>query len=211
MQFTPEEQLTIDAYNRHAAAWHASHGDVKFWPKEKTFDLFQSYLPSGKIVELGCGGGRDAAELITRGYDYVGTDVAPGLVELARHNIPDHRFEVMSLYDPVFPPNSFDGFWCFATLLHVPRERLSQALKTISYIVRSDGIGFITMKKGSGEKMDLGMVDDRDTVSRYFVYYQPDEFRDKLEESGLTVVDYFEAASSPKTTWLAYLVRVRKQ
>ncbi len=80
MKLTAQEKQTIDAYNTHANQWAQSRRSLGKWSKENEKNTFQSYLPNGKILEIGSGGGWDAQELIKAGYDYTGTDISEGLL-----------------------------------------------------------------------------------------------------------------------------------
>jgi len=60
-------------------------------------------IPSGRIVEFGCGGGCVARRLTHAGYDVRGFDVSPSMIRLARVKAPRARFAVASLADTRIP------------------------------------------------------------------------------------------------------------
>lgn len=51
----------------------------------------------GKILELGCGEGRDAGYLLRQGYDLLATDISPAAIDFARKKWPEYgdRFGVL--------------------------------------------------------------------------------------------------------------------
>jgi len=198
-KLTPEEAQTIQYYNKEASEWVSSHSSGRFWGEE--IDRFHELLPSGKLLEIGSGGGRDARELISLGYEYTGTDISEGLLKEARKYNPEATFLEQSVYDLDFPESSFDGFWASAVLLHIPKVRIAEALESIHRIVKSNGLGFIAVKQGEGEK-----VEDE---GRFFAYYSDDEFKKKLREN-FEVVERKIRPMSEKTIWLVYIVRVKK-
>lgn len=53
-----------------------------------------SVLPKGVVVEMGCGSGVLARVLSGAGFDVIGFDVSPAMIELARATAPQARFEV---------------------------------------------------------------------------------------------------------------------
>lgn len=59
---------------------------------------------TGTIVDLGCGGGALAAALVDAGYDVLGVDLSPAMIELARANAPGARFVQGSIWDADLPP-----------------------------------------------------------------------------------------------------------
>ena len=72
MKLTKAEIQTIKTYDSKSSDWVLKHETPNFWGSQ--MDKFYKLLPKGKILEIGSGGGRDAKELIGKGYDYVGTD-----------------------------------------------------------------------------------------------------------------------------------------
>lgn len=202
-ELTAEEQLTRDAYDQQAARWSSAHMNYDFWADE--IARFNEFLPSGKLLEIGAGGGRDAHVLVGLGYDYLGTDISGGLVEEARKNNPGVTFVEKSVYDLDYD-SEFDGFWCSAVLLHVPRNRIGEALEPIHRAMAPGAIGFISVKQGTGEHLE---VDDKHTGNnkRLFVYWQGEDFRQVLEENNFEVLEEGYKPMSERTRWLTYMVK----
>lgn len=192
---------TIDYYDREAENWsRAHHGDEQdsYWFEE--MNRFHELLPTGKILEVGSGTGKDAAALISMGYDYVGTDASKGLLQLAKKRNPKATFHHKAVEELDFPDGSFDGFWTAATLLHIPKDKVDNALSTLGKQVRSRGIGFISVKQGEGEKID-------EPTGRLFSFYSKDEFSGILVRNGYEVVESKVKPTEGETTWLIYFVK----
>ncbi len=202
MKLTPQEQQTVDAYDVNATAWADSRDKQGVWGNEK--NKFHSYLPQGKIVEIGSGGGRDAKDLIAMGYEYIGTDISKGLLEVAKKNNPAVTFFLKSVYELDFPEKSFDGFWASAVLLHMPKNRIDEALQNIKHILKPGGIGFISLKKGDGEKFVEG---DHVGISykRFFSFYKQEEFAEVLKRNNFEILESYEFDHSNKK-WLAFFI-----
>lgn len=205
---TKEERATIDSYDRTAVRWAEEHNTKRFWGV--SFDLFKALLPEGKLIEIGCGPGRDAETLVELGYDYTGSDPSSGLLAVARKRLPNQKFLQVPVYDLAFPASfRFDGFWAAASLLHVPRERISEALQKISALVRSDGIGFIAIKGGSGTSRvedTIGEGEDRHRIVRHYVFYRADEFETLLVGAGFAPIMLIETVMG-NATWFQFFVR----
>ena len=58
---------------------------------------------SGRIVDLGCGSGLLARELTAAGYEVIGIDGSPAMVELARAESPGATFEVGTVASAALP------------------------------------------------------------------------------------------------------------
>lgn len=180
---TPEEQETVDSYNKIAKDWTASQ-QKGFWNLE--YQKFHEFLPGGKIIDIGCGGGRDAEWFVANGYDYTGIDASASMIELAKAKKLQAQFLVCDFYRLKFARNSYDGFWAACSLVHVPKNELGSVLDQIKKIIKRGAIGFIAVKEGSGEVMQ----EWRDSgQKRFFVYYLQQEFQDILENKGFKILE----------------------
>jgi SAM-dependent methyltransferase len=191
---------TVRYYDQEASSWSASHGgdDKDSWWKDEMLK-FNEYLPSGKIIEIGSGVGKDAQALISLGYDYVGTDASIGLLELAKQRNPSTQFIQKFAHELDPSLGEFDGFWASAVLLHIPRSEMENSLLAISSVLRNEGVGFITMKEGEGERID-------EKTGRLFTYYKEEEFRDVLESTGFSILEVGRR-DTEKDNWLIFYVK----
>ena len=58
--------------------------------------LRQNDIEDGKIVDLGCGSGIWAKELVDAGYEVTGVDISPAMIDIARRRVPQAEFHVGS-------------------------------------------------------------------------------------------------------------------
>lgn len=191
---------TVKYYDQEANSWSASHGgdDKESWWKDE-MTRFNEYLPSGRILEIGSGVGKDAEALIRLGYDYTGTDASNGLLEFARKRNPSATFIQRYAHEIDHSLGEFDGFWASAVLLHIPRDEMRDSLLAISSVIKNDGVGFITMKEGEDERVD-------EKTGRLFTYYKEEEFRDVLESTGFSVLEVGRR-DTEKDNWLIFYVK----
>ena len=73
-----------------------------------------------RVVDLGCGAGRDYPAFEERGIDYLGVDASEGMLTVARERFPSANFEAQDLCALDLPARSFDGAFANASLQHVP-------------------------------------------------------------------------------------------
>ena len=97
-------------------------------------------LADGRVLDAGCGGGRDLALLLDLGFDGFGTDPSAGMREAAARAYPQlagriHDFG-LPLPEPAALGGLFDGIVCSAVLMHVPAEELSAALASLRRALR---------------------------------------------------------------------------
>ncbi len=202
MSLTDKEQKTVAYYDRSGEEWAAAHASESSWWLAE-MQKFRAMLPSGKVLEIGSGAGKDAQALIQMGYQYVGTDASKGLIKLAQKRNTDAKFENKSVFDLDYPENFFDGFWTAATLLHIPKNKVDEALKSIRRVVKQGGVGFVSMKQGEGEREDT-------TTGRWFSYYSQDEFAGVLERNAFQVRSA-EIRQGEKDTWLVFYTVTSKE
>jgi SAM-dependent methyltransferase len=105
--------------------------------------------PAGRILDAGCGSGRDSAAFARRGYEVTAFDGSAVLARLA-----SARLGVTVLhrtFDQVDWRDAFDGVWACASLLHLPSGELEAALKRLTLALRPGGILFVSIKAGGFE------------------------------------------------------------
>lgn len=180
---TPEEKLTQQSYEKIAAARQAKKGDPDFWSAEVE-RFARQRPPPGRVLDVGCGDGRDAHLLLAAGYDYLGIDLSPAMLRLARTTAPSAKFRRMSLHRLRFSDGTFDGIWAVCSLLHLPKRRVGSVLKEIRRVLRPNGLGFIVVKEGVGEKMVRG---DMSGDERYYAYYGQAEFAAQITSAGFVI------------------------
>jgi cyclopropane fatty-acyl-phospholipid synthase-like methyltransferase len=106
--------------------------------------------PGGRVLEAGCGSGRDALALKALGFQVTAIEAAPRLAALASAHtgLP---VEVMT-FDQVAWREAFDGIWACASLLHVARRDLPQTLRRLRAALRPGGAWFMSFKYGTQER-----------------------------------------------------------
>ncbi len=205
---SPEEQKTLDSYRKIAAVRGKAHANPDFWLPE--FKKFHQVLPTGKVIDVGCGSGRDAILFIESGYDYVGVDISDEMLAEARKLVPTASFVKGNVYSLEYPSRHFGGFWAVASLLHIPKINAALALQEIKRVTRPGGVGFLAMKEGDGEIIVRGPYDGDE---RLFSFYAEEEFLALLQGNGFEIIEHSRDVreykiSKSSTVWLLFTVRV---
>ena len=137
----------IEYYNMHADDFYAGSvdADMSEWRNR-----FIKYLPDGgRVLDAGCGSGRDSKAFIMQGYSVVAIDASREMClrasELLGQEVWQMRFDEMSFED------EFDGVWACASLLHVPVTEMADVLRKIKHGLRPAGIFYASFKYGEGE------------------------------------------------------------
>ncbi len=158
--------------------------------------------PGSRVLELGCGGGRDAKAMIDAGHQVDPTDGSPSIARQAE-SLLQIPVRVMQFED-LSADAEYDAVWANASLLHVPRAALPEVLSKVRAALKPAGLHHATYKAGGKE--------GRDSHGRYFNYLSRDEVVDMYRRSGnwevISVSEYvgggYEGQQGP---WVAVLVR----
>lgn len=203
MALTERERETQFLYDRNGQDWLDHSGGRNrppYWSHE--MKLFELSLPKhSKIIEVGCGPATDGKFFESIGMQAVSVDYSSTMLRIAKEINPKAKLSQMDSYSLAVKDDAFDGFWATATILHM--ENPKAALSELSRVTKPGGIGFISIKEGEGEGMDA-------KTGFYFKYYQHDEFKNLLAETGLSLLRAAKRPGTPSHAWLTYLVRVNK-
>lgn len=168
---------TVRTYNSAAAAMARKFDDIgaRVQDIEKGFSYVQTDTP--KVLEIGCGNGRDAKEILKKTNDYLGVDISEPMVQIAREHAPEGRFQVADIEVFSFPKN-IDLIFSFASLLHSTREKVKAILKNAHEALSDNGVFFISLKYD--EYHESSKTDEFGTRTYYF--YTPEIVRELAGE-----------------------------
>lgn len=201
-----KDNKTTEAYNKIAEEYNKRNYH-HFWNNE--YNYFKSILPGNKVVDLGCGAGRDAEQFIQDDFDYLGVDNSEAMLQIANQRVAGGQFRLMDLRDLDLPAGSFDGFWASASLLHFSKQEIPNILKSFYNLLKFNGVGFISVKEK--KIMDEGYIreDKCGGIERYFSFFKEDEMIKYLEEADFTVIKNGKCFESDtdETEWLYFFVR----
>ena len=65
--------------------------------------LSRGGISGGLVIDLGCGGGLWARQLVDAGYEVLGIDLSPHMIAIARERAPEATFRTASFFDVDFP------------------------------------------------------------------------------------------------------------
>ncbi|MCD4685785.1 MAG: class I SAM-dependent methyltransferase [Anaerolineae bacterium] len=197
-----ETSITTNTYNQHAEHYAAHLGSSVLDAEQ---DRFAALLSAGAwVADVGSGPGHYAVELAARGLNVIPVDLSLGLLrEGAQYGVP-HCVQANMLRLP-FGMGVLDGVWACASLLHLSRDLMPDALRELRRIVRIGGAAFIDVKLGTGE----AWIPVDGAGSRFFTYYQPGELDALITAAGWQIVHAEVNPDAMRTniTWLARYCR----
>ncbi|HEX7042742.1 MAG TPA: class I SAM-dependent methyltransferase [Patescibacteria group bacterium] len=199
-------QDTIDWYNKHALEFSQKAGSSDYG----VMDEFAKLLPKGgKVLDAGCGSGRDTDAFREMGFDTTGLDVSDGLIHEAKKNYPKSKFLVGDMRALPFKESDFDGLWAQASLLHFEnRGDVATSLKEFNRVLKENGVLFISVKLQTKDKTGME-YDKRFEEPRFFQYFTEKEMHELLHEAGFTLLStrVQQSRSRAEIQWIQVLGR----
>ena len=147
---------TLDYYNKNSEEYFNSTLNVDM---TNTYKPFLKLVPKdGKILDLGCGSGRDSMNFMKLGYEVTSVDGAKKLAK--RASVLLGKEVIVSTFEELELKEKFHGIWACASLLHIKREDLKIVLNNLYNNLDDNGVFYMSFKYGEKE-----YVDDK---NRYF-------------------------------------------
>ena len=162
---------TLDYYNKNSKDYFNSTVNVDMISSYKDF---LGLLPQGaKILDLGCGSGRDSLQFMKLGYDVTAVD---GSLELAKRASKLLGKEVIvSSFEELQLEDKYDGIWACASLLHLEDNALRDVLNKLYDNLNDSGIFYMSFKYGTSEFIDEN--------NRYFNMFTEERLIKFIEEN----------------------------
>tara|TARA_B100000315_G_C14558985_1_gene579606 strand:- start:163 stop:924 length:762 start_codon:yes stop_codon:yes gene_type:complete len=125
--------------NVYALYWHDTRIKYGFINYDRSLiSEITKIKQDGKVLEVAIGDGEPyAKEMLSRGYDIYGIDIAPRLIKHVQESLPEIKASVGDAENLEFPDNTFDIAYCFRSTWFFPG-----LLKAIDEMIR------VTKQKG---------------------------------------------------------------
>jgi SAM-dependent methyltransferase len=187
--------ITRHTYDRIADGYATKINDLVSgsWVGEFERQLLDEFLlmtgvSRARVLDIGCGSGRDTDYLEQKGAVVVGIDVSSGMLRLARRRVSSRGLCLMEMRNLGFSGGSFDGIWANGCIYHIPKTEFIRILYEAGRVLKPSGVFSFNIKAGSGE----GLEDNPRSYeggSRYYAYYAASEMVAYLERAGFEIIE----------------------
>ena len=148
-------------------------------------NIFLRHLQPGRVLDLGCGPGDTALELLRRNHTVVAVDIEEDLIAMAREKTKAYKNRIVfhRMADTDFhrlPKEAFDVVIFKDVIEHLHNDR--RALKEIARVLKPGGRVLLST---SNLKFLYGQ---RDVDLGHFRRYNKEDLKKKCKEAGLEVI-----------------------
>jgi len=163
-------------------------------------ELAKHVGPNGRLVDIGCGTGRDIAWFELHRITTIGVDLSMGMLAYARENVRGELVS-MNMRNLGFREAFFDGVWCCASLLHLPKAEAVYALQEIHRILKLGGMLILSIQEGKDEGWEEGSIPGS---KRFFARYQENEMKNILSANKFAVLKT-GSSKTVERNWLSFV------
>lgn len=147
---------TLDYYETNALSLGARYESAKV--DELHALLNKTFAASNRLIEVGCGSGRDAAMLAGRGCVVTAVDGSAAMLEVARRQHPEVDFVHLVLPEKFpFSDECFDGFFSIACLMHFSEAHIAQILAELCRICKKGAKAIVSVPSQRGDINESGL------------------------------------------------------
>lgn len=179
-------EKTIKFYDKNVDEYIKNTADLqnKDWLEKFVLHL----IKNAKVLDIGCAYGRDCRYFVKNNFETYGIDLSEKMIEKAKNFELKAKFSVMDMLNLDFKDDFLDGIWCSATLLHISKADTPQAIKEFRRVMKKDGVLYLNLKYGKGEKTikDMRYKDSE----KFYSYFEEDEIKKILTDNGFSIIDF---------------------
>lgn len=181
------KKINLKAYQLISHNYYENTKSIIF---PEIIDKFISLISkNGKILDLGCGPGRDMKFFQEKGLKAFGVDICPKMVAIAKKMSKLKNIYLGDMYNLPFDDNSFAGIYCCASLSHIPKKDLVTVLNEIKRVCRKNAVLFCSVKLGNREHIIQENKYGK-RIERFWAFYRVNEIKKKLNRLGFKIINY---------------------
>lgn len=180
----------IDAMVRETVRFYHENAEA-YWAGTRTHDVSQNrdtllrHLegePPLRILDLGCGPGRDLRAFREMGHEPIGLDAAARICEMAREWSGCEVWQ-QDFLDLHLPDGAFDGVFANASLFHVPNRDIERVLAELRRTLAPGGVLLVSNPRGQNQE---GWQ-----VDRFCVFHDLDGWNEWVMAAGFESLEHY--------------------
>ncbi len=172
-----------DAYQKIAEKY-----DKALWydmPYNNQIDKFLSLVNGKDILDIGCAMGSFTKYVADKGYNIEGIDFSPKMIEIANKKVENAKFYIMDMTN-IKLNKKYDGIMIINSTIHIEKKNMIKTFKGFKEALKNDGIIFIILQEGKGEKYVDEPLDS--SIKEFVNFYETDEIKEVFEKCNLKII-----------------------
>jgi cyclopropane fatty-acyl-phospholipid synthase-like methyltransferase len=176
---------TLDYYNSNAPQMTGRYEQAKL--EQLHENLLRTFTRIEKLLEIGCGSGREASFLIRNGFNVRCIEGSEKMAAEAarRHPELEGRIDVRVLPDQFPRSNTYDGIYCIAVFMHFPEKVVRSILRDINTILKTGGKLMFSVPLTRPDLTESGF----DLSGRFFLLLTETEWIKLTSDAGFRILD----------------------
>lgn len=163
-----ETAKTIAWYNENAPRYTRAIREIV--SVDQMADFFTILPAKAKILDAGCGGGRDSELFANMGHQVVGLDLSTGMLLEAKKQNNFQNFANASHLNLPLQSNFLDGIWAHASLHHMDsHDSFAKAVKEFHRTLQSEGILHLATQAQTSEFESRVVLDTLTNHERFYI------------------------------------------
>lgn len=170
--------------------------------------IIRTFQEKSKLLELGCGTGREISFLLNKGYDVLGSDASESMLAqaLLYHPELEGRLTQLTIPSPIeLTQESLDGVYSIAMLMHLAKNDILASLKEVYKVLRSGGHFLFSISLIRNDVNEYGY----DSKGRFFSLISADEWCELCRQTGFVITSKFhnkDGLGRDAIEWLTLIV-----
>lgn len=184
--------ISVQRFDQFAAEYAQRFMDLNAY--SGSIDHFCNLISTEKpkILELACGPGNVTRLLKLRFPEsrITAIDLAPGMIEIARQQLPDVDFRVMDVRDILSIPEKFDAVMCSFCLPFLSKPDAAKLVANCAELLLSNGVLYISTMEGDESEAGFETTSFAGNAEVYFNYHRQNDLENAMMASGFEICHF---------------------
>ena len=115
------------------------------------YEFITPFLKGKKLLDIGCGSGRDIGFFLQKGFKVAGVDAAAEFLKICKMKYPKLKFYSSKIQKLNIPEKNFDVISIIAVWMHLKKGEYQNTIKSIKKYLKKNGVLIISYSTGRRE------------------------------------------------------------